>query len=492
MKIFLIQPKAKAAFSCPPLGLQSIATVLKSNKYENIYDIDQNKGDAPYSLDYSGKDVLVGMTITFMTILEAFKLAKFIKSQNHKAIVIFGGPQPTLMPEESIKDESVDIIVIGEGEYTMLEVADRIKQRKTLQGVKGVWYKSEKREVIKNEPREFIKDLDSLPYVDRTFFDTRQYQTRQNIFLKIKRIFFHSPSTWYMMSAYSCPYACKMCQPALRKIAGPWRQRSVSNVINEIKLLKEKYNARYFAFNDNDMGINRKWMKKFCQEAKKIKDISMSCLGRVNLLDYEMLKLMKEAGFDSISFGAESGSDRVLKDIMNKKTTVQNIIDMANNCYQLKIRANAFWMLANPGETIEEMKETFKLASELPVFYCHFHIATPNPGTQYYIDALNGGYLNMGSWDDVNDRRHPTIIKNNVTIDDIIKMDEYLIKTMLKKGWNYRYNGHTLSFVNTRLFTKRFPVTVFRIEINMLLHDFKPYHFRNIFLGVKSLLGLDK
>jgi len=283
-----------------------------------------------------------------------------------------------------------------------------------------------------------------------------------------------------------------MCQPALRKIAGPWRQRSVSNVINEIKLLKEKYNARYFSFNDNDMGIDRKWIKEFCQEAKKIKDISMSCCGRANLLDYEMLKFMKEAGFHSISFGAESGSDRVLKDIMNKKISVQNIIDLVNNCYKLKINANAFWMLANPGETIEEMKETVKLASELPVFYCHFHIATPNPGTQYYIDALHGGYLNMKSWDDVHDRNHPTIIKNNVAINDIIKMDEYLIKTMLKKGWNYRYNGHTLSFINTRVFAKWQPVEAFGREIKMFFHDFKPYHFKNICLGVKFLLGLDK
>ena len=489
MKIFLIQPKGKGAFRAPPLGLQIIATVLKKYKYDNIYDIDPEKGDDPYSLDYLGDDVLVGMTVTFMTISEAFKLAKFIKSKNHKVKVIFGGPQVTLMSEESINDESVDIAVIGEGTYTMLEIVDRIKDRKTLEGVKGIWYKNESKEIVKNEPREFIRELDSLPYADKSFFNERQYQKyQQAIFEKL----IYSGVSWYIMSSQSCPFNCKMCQPALRKIAGPWRQRSVSNVINEIKSLKVKYKAKKFCFNDNDMGIDRKWMEEFCQEAKKIKNISMTCCGRANLLDYEMLKLMKEAGFNSISFGAESGSDRVLRDIMNKKTSVSNIIDFANNCYKLRIKASAFWMLASPGETIEEMKETVKLASELPIYYCHFHIANPNPGTQYYIDALHDGYLNMKSWDDIHDRKTPTIIKNNVTVNDIITMDEYLIKTMVGKGWNYRHNGHTLLFFNTRLFVKWQPVNILGREIMMFFNDFKMYHFRNIFLGVKFLLGFDR
>ncbi len=490
MKIFLIQPKTKGAnFKSPPLGLQILATVLKNHGYANIYDIDPDKGDNPYTVDYSGKDVLVGITVTFMTISEAFRLAKFIKSRNYNAKIVFGGPHVTLMPEESITDNNVDIIVIGEGEETIVEVADSLRGGESLEGIKGIWYKNEKDEIVKNELRAFIKDLDSIPYSDRTFFTDRKYQTRL-----IERLL-AMPTTWHLMSARSCPFTCKMCQPAMRKIAGPWRQRSVGNVINEIKYLQQEFNARYFSFYDNDIGINKKWIIEFCQELKKIKkerDISLSCLGRANLLDYELLKLMKESGFDAISIGAESGNNRVLKEIMDKKTTVQNIIDFVNNCYRLKIRAGAFWMMASPGETLEEMEETIDLASELPVFYCHFHIATPNPGTQYYLDALHGGYLNMKSWDDVHDRRNPTIIKDNVTAEDIARMDEYLIKTMVKKGWNYRLNGHTLSFINTRLFAKHDPLNVLGREIWMFLEDFKPYHFRNIYLGAKCIFGIDK
>lgn len=487
MKIFLIQPPAESAFKTTHIGLMSIATVLKVNNYEKIYDISSYKGDDPYSLDYSGDKVLVGISVTFMTITEAFKIAEFVKSKNPKALVIFGGPQVTLVPDESINNKHVDAIVIGEGEYTMLEMANRVKAGDSLEGVKGLWFKNEKGEIIKNEPREFLHDLDQLPILDRTFFDDRKYWKKQSTLLE--RLFL--PTTWSVMTAFSCPYSCKMCQPALRTIAGPWRQRSVKNVIEEISMLNEKYGAKHIAFYDNDMGINRTWLKEFCEEAKKIKGLRMKCCVRANLMDYELLKMMKEAGFYSVGFGAESGSNRVLKEIMDKKTTVEQVVALTENCFKLGIRCGAFWMMASPGETVEEMKETVRLASELPVFYCHFHVATPNPGTQYFFDAVNGGYLNMKTWDDVNDRTNPTIIKGGVTVEDIREVERYLVETMVNKGWNYKYNGHTLSFTNTKRYAKWYPAQVFGNEINMYLHDFKAYHFRNIYLGVKSIFGID-
>ena len=443
-KIFLIQPKVPGGFKTPPLGLQLIATILQQKGYTHVFDIDPNKGDDPCLVDYTGPKVFVGMTITFMTISEGFVLAKFIKDKNPGAVVVFGGPQPTLMPHESIGNKNVDIVAIGEGLYTIPEILERKRGGKSLKGVKGIWHKDEKGRVIKNEQRDFIKDLDSVPFANRSFFNEQVYKRHQNTFLEKIAI----PTTWHIMTAQGCPFNCNMCQPALRKIAGPWRQRSVTNVISEIRLLKEKYKAKRFSFNDNDMGINRSWLKRFCLEAKKIDGISMSCLGRANLLDLELLKLMKECGFDTIYFGAESGNDRVLKEVMNKKITVKNVIDFANNCYKLGIMACAYWMLANPGESVPEMKQTARLASTLPLFYCHFHIATPNPGTRYYMDALNGGYLNVKSWDAVHYRNNPTIIKGDVTAKDIAEIDLYLIKLMLKNGWNYKYNGHTLSFVN--------------------------------------------
>ena len=117
MKIFLIQPEVPGSFNIPPLGLQLIATLLKENEHNTISDVDPNKGDNPYSCDYSGTDTLVGITITFMTISEAFNIARFIKSKNSKAVKVFGGPHATLVPDESINNASVDIVAIGEGIY---------------------------------------------------------------------------------------------------------------------------------------------------------------------------------------------------------------------------------------------------------------------------------------------------------------------------------------------------------------------------------------
>ncbi|MBI5206359.1 MAG: cobalamin B12-binding domain-containing protein [Candidatus Firestonebacteria bacterium] len=481
MKIFLIQPSGLAKFNVPPLGLRLLATVLKKNNYDNIYDIDSNKGDDPYKINYCGDKILVGLSVTFMTIKEANKLAEHIKKINNKAIVVFGGPHATLVPEESINNSYVDMVVLGEGEYTFLEIANAIIKGNNFRNIEGLWYKING-EIIRNEKRAFLEDLNILPIPDRIFFNDKLYHQSLNR----KKI------TWHLISSQSCPFNCKMCQPALRNIAGPYRQRSVDNVIKEIQYLKDKFNTYRINFCDNDMGVNKNWLLNLCEITKKITDLEMSCCGRANLLDYDMLKNMKEGNFHYISYGAESGNDRVLKEIMNKKTTVQQVIDFANNCFKLDIVCNAFWMLANPGETIQEMKDTIHLASELPTFYCHFHIATPNPGTQYYLDAKSEGYLNMKTWNDVDNRETPTIIKQNVTIDDIIAMDEYLINTMIKKGWRYWYNGHTLSFINTRLFSKKMPVTVFGNEVKGFLSDFKSYHLNNIYLGLKNILGYDK
>lgn len=488
MKIILIQPKARGTFKSPPLGLQLLATVLRGRGFDSIYDLDPDKGDDLYSFDYSDAVVLVGMSVTYMTLSSAIKLAEFIKQKNPRAIIVFGGPHATLEPYDAINSRNVDVVVLGEGEETIIEIADAIKEGKPFKDIKGLWYKSGNGEIIKNERREFKKNLDLLPFADRIFFSDYKYQNTI-----IERLF--RPVIWHLMSSRSCPYTCKMCQPALRKIAGPWRQRSVKSVLAEIGYLREAFKAKYFSFYDNDMGINREWMVNLCCELNKIKEssnISLACAGRANLLDYDILKLIKEAGFDSVAFGAESGSERVLKEIIDKKTSVKDIVNFASNCFRLKIRAGAFWMIGNPGETVEEMKETIRLASELPVFYCHFHIANPPPGTQYYFDALHGGYLKMQSWDDVHDRRKPVIIKDNVTPADVAEIDELLIETMVKKGWNYRLNGHTLSFINTRLFAKYHPFKVFANEALMFFEDFRFYHFRNIYLGIKCLLGIDK
>ncbi|MCD4785035.1 MAG: B12-binding domain-containing radical SAM protein [Candidatus Eremiobacteraeota bacterium] len=469
MKIFLIQPNAKATFETPPLGLRLIATVLKSNNYNNIYDIDQNKGDRPYSLDYTGDNVIVGISVTFMTIIESFELAGLIKSKNPDATIILGGPHATLMPGECISDENIDLIALGEGEFTMLEVVKTIEKSGTFEGIKGIWYKDEKGETIKNERRDYLKDLDTLPISDREFFNDRLYQ-KDNLV-----------PCWNLITSQSCPFSCAMCQPALRKIAGPWRQRSVGSVITEIKYLKKKYNSIYLNFNDNDMGVDKKWLREFCEEVKKIDNISMTCCGRANLLDYDMLKIMKEAGFNNISFGAESGNDRVLCEIMNKKTTVQQIKDFAHNCYELKINCHAYWMLANPGETIEEMKDTVKLSSELPLYYSHFHIANPNPGTKYYLDALSGGYLKLNNWNDVDDRSNPTIIKDNVTVEQIREMDKYLIKVMEEKGWRHFYNGHTLHFTNDKYLLRSPPIENFFSKVKLSL--------KNPRVAIKIILG---
>jgi radical SAM superfamily enzyme YgiQ (UPF0313 family) len=463
------------------MGLQLLATILNNNGYTDITCLDYNKGDDPGKENYSGKKVLVGMSVTFLTLKNAIELSAQIKKQNPKAIIIFGGAQATVVPEELIAEKCVDAVVIGDGTKTIVEIAKRMTENNEFDGIKGMWFKKNGR-IIKNMPREFTQDLDSLPFIDRVFFNDASYQNYKRTFLE--RIF--GIETWHIITSQSCPFNCKMCQPALRKIAGNWRIRSVNNVIKEMQYLIDKYDAKYFDFIDNDFGINKEWLVDFCKKVKRFKGIKMHCNGRANILDAYCIQMMKKAGFDSISYGAESGTDRVLSEIMNKGVTVKQVIDFAENCYKNKIKAGAFWMIGNPGETLDEMKKTCDLAASLPIYYCHFSIAMPVPHTNYYYDALNGGYLNMRSWNDIQNRDKPALLKDGITKEDIYRIDKYLINTMIKNGWfhqDVKASEH-LVFINTRRFAKFHPIRLFGMELNKFFHDFKWYHLRNIWLGI--------
>ena len=266
----------------------------------------------------------------------------------------------------------------------------------------------------------------------------------------------------------------------------------MEHVVGEMMSLKERFGACQFRFLDNDLGINRRWLFDFCRKVRALGQVQIDGVGRANLLDYDLLKAMHDAGFSTISVGAESGCDRVLRDIMNKKTTVEQIVRFTENCYRIGIMANAYWMIANPGESLEEMKATIELASDLPTYYCHFHIANPNPGTRYYLNALDGGYLRMESWNDVHDRSKPALLTGNISPADIAEIDRLLVSTMVRKGWRYEQNGHTLSFYNTRLYVKRQPVRALGNEVLAWMSDHRGYHFRNLGRGLVSMLGKDE
>lgn len=365
MKILLLNPDTENInLLTPPLGLCYLAGMLKKRGYNNIVGIDLHV-DEFSKLEKEVKDAdIVGiqtMSKAFSTVIE---ISKKLKEINPKVKICLGGPHPSLEPYECMNEKVVDFIIGGEGEYPFFNLVSALDNGKSFEGIKGLYYRKDGK-VIDNG-NFFINNLDEYPFPDYDAFDFKK-------FTKFKFMTIISLS-----SSRSCPNVCTNCQPALRKIAGYYRQRSVDNVIEEIKFMKKKYGARLFGFIDNTFTINYKWVEEFCEKVKKL-NIIWSGAATIKTVDKKLLQKMKDANCAKISFGVESGSQRVLDEVLNKNITAEKARNVIKWCNEVGLRTNCWFMIGIPGETKEEMMETVEMAKTIGANSVMFSVGVPQP-----------------------------------------------------------------------------------------------------------------
>jgi len=363
------------------------------------------------------------------------KLSKFIKSINSDAKIIAGGYVALSHPEVLLKNSDVDIVCSGEGEITIVELLNRLKKdlNSSLDNIAGIYYKNKanKREIISNPIRPLIKNLDnesSLPAYD----------------LLPMEIYLSNPVVGIgkdidFITSRGCPYNCTFCYQ-------PWghkpRFHSIDFVINAIKHLKEKYNIDFISFQDDEFMANTKRVQEFCEKINYyFPDLFWSCTGRANIVarNEDLIKIMKNAGCVSISFGFESGSQRMLNS-MNKKQTVKMMEKVIKICRKYNLPVPVSFIIGMPGEDEESCKETvdFCIRNYIPLYSLMF--ATPYPGTQIFnfvlktkrIDKskLHEYFMKMG------DARDFTVnLTDYFTDEELIKKRKEMIKVTEK---NYK------------------------------------------------------
>jgi radical SAM superfamily enzyme YgiQ (UPF0313 family) len=408
------------------LGIGYIGAYLKSKNYDvRICDMRITKYSEKMLLDYS--PFCVGISVTTHNLEIALKVAKFTKEKLPNCKVIFGGPHPTISPKEIVKNKFIDAVVIGEGEITFLELIDVLKRGGDISKVKGICYREGKKTII-TEQRGYIKNLDILP------FPTSILNLDDYLLSRFPAI---PPSTTMVISR-GCIGNCSFCQPTLRKMFGrETRYRSTSNVINEIKFLKKKYDLKTIMFWDDSLTTNKRWVVRFCK--KIIKDhirINFICQGRVSTVDEGMLKLMKKAGFTTIIFGIESGSIRMLGKVLRKGTTPEMNKKAMLLCKKLGIVVLANIMIGNPTETENDIYMTYKLIKECNPELVYANITAPLPGTDMYDFCKNKNLILVK--DSEMDR---TVHKQKIKSD-------YLSQTRLMK-WKFKMQG--FSFLPSKI-----------------------------------------
>mgnify|MGYP000651506625 CR=1 FL=1 len=377
----------------PPLGLAYIAAVLENHGHEvRIIDTAITKLDLPKFIHEvkSWRPDVVGLSLLTPTAPKGYLAIKHLKSTLPDVPIVVGGIHPTFMYEEALK-EGADIVVRGEGEYTMLELVNIIEDEglndNTLRHVLGIAFRDRYGKIIVTDPRPPIRDLDKLPWPARHLLPMDKY----TVLGKNVRVA-------HVIASRGCPYHCSFCSSS-RFWGHIPRIRSPSNVADEVEYLMDKYKINHVAFADDDLTIRRDFLPRLIEEFKKRGlDVSFSCGARINHVNKEFLRHLYRNGCSILYFGVESGSNKTLR-LIKKGFTTDQALRVFRWIKEVKGTALASFMLGFPWETISDMENTVKFALKLDPDYAQFTIVTPYPGTPLFDYAIKNNLIVDRNWE---------------------------------------------------------------------------------------------
>lgn len=342
------------------------------NYLEKLNQVKLSKRVLQYNPD------IVGISIACTNFYEGLRTANLVKTISD-AFVVIGGPHATLRAKSFIKYPEVDAVVLGEGEYSLIEIIKRIEVGQSLEGCKGCYCKVDGK-IVYNALRERINDLNSLPSPARHLVRQKSYP-RIYSFGQIKR------PIDTVCTSRGCPYNCTFCSS--RELWGPkYRYRSSENVVDEIELLVKNYGTKGIYFREDNFTLNKKRVIRLCDELiKRNINVEWECSSRVDLVDEDLLKKMHEAGCKSIWYGFESGSPRTLK-IISKGITIEKSRRAVKLTKKAGINIGGSFMIGIPGETKEDVIKTYNFIKELALSQTSLAHFLGVPDCQLYREII--------------------------------------------------------------------------------------------------------
>lgn len=319
----------------------------------------------------------------------ALSVASLVKQVDPEVKVCIGGAHPSALPHSCLTQQVLDFVVIGEGEETFVELCHSLAAGSdNLCRIRGLAYK-DNGQIVSNERRPFIENLDALPFPARELFPMEKYRTTFFPFGLREHVFGN------IITSRGCPYDCLFC--SVHTTCGyRWRTRSPRSVVDEIELLVSKYGVKEIFIEDDNMTLSRKRTMEICRNIiDRGIDVKWRCRNGVHIstLNRSLLKQMADAGCYAMAFGIESGDANVLHNIIGKEVS----LDMARNVIRWAkgegIKTEGFFILGHPGEDFRSFQRTIEFATSLPLDVADFFIATPYPGTRLYQLCLEKGYI---------------------------------------------------------------------------------------------------
>jgi radical SAM superfamily enzyme YgiQ (UPF0313 family) len=387
-KIYEGTKLAKMIHTVPPLSLAVIGASLLEEKQEvKVFDFNlpENDLDKFKSVINNFNPNFIGISFVTPLFSEMKRLVEIIKEINKEIITIGGGPHCSSFPKETLEESSLDIVVIGEGDFTIKEIVIN----KDFSKIKGIAYKKDKK-IFVNEGREPIKDLNSLPFPAYYLYDFKKYHISKTIARK-------HPVVW-METSRGCVYNCVYCN---KNIFGRcFREKSAERVVEEMAKL-EKIGVKEVHFTDDAFTTNMNRAKKICDLLieRKIKiDWALVTGVRVNQVDFELLKKMKKARCYKLFFGIESGNQHILNNI-KKGITLEQVRNAVYWAKKVGIEVWGAFMIGLPGETEETMQDTIDFAKSLNLDLAKISILIPLPATPIFEEWKKKGCIKTEDWD---------------------------------------------------------------------------------------------
>ncbi len=358
-KIILVQPEnGLNETAYVPLSLISLGAYVRKDFEVKIVDLRLDAVESLYNLIRDLKPLAVGFSmLTGSCILQILEASRKIRELNPKIKIIVGGIHPTFFPEQTISNSLIDFVVINEGEKTLLELLAALAENRDVASIKGLAWKDTEGKVKINDPPDNFIDMDSLPMPAWNLIDVNRYVKKLSKNPGERVIDFYTSK--------GCPFPCSFCYN-LRFNRRKWRARSAERVAEEMEMLYHTYGINYFIIHDDNFVVNKNRALKFAELIKeKGLNVKYSVDSRIDYFEYDFFKKLKESGLCELRVGCESGSNRVLKEIIQKGITAEQTVKAVEIAKSLDLKLILSFVIGWPTETIVERQETIDLIIKL-------------------------------------------------------------------------------------------------------------------------------
>jgi len=423
-RIALVQPYC-GEIVCPPLALAYLAANAKENGHEVLLiDLQLPNSNSKYEevLRTFAPDI-VGFTAMTPQIAAANSLARKAKSVlKPEVLTILGGIHGSVLPDETLRlYDSFDIIVIGEGDETLVKLCDEYDDVNSMRSVEGVAYLDKSSNKVVINKKALLSNLNQLPFP--------HYEYNFCHYLKTEQFLPHGVGFAAMMASRGCPFPCTFC--AANRYGRRYRTRNPNDVVDESEKVIS-LGARGLYFMDSTFMTDRKWCIDICNVLRPL-NVKWCVDGRVDLVDRELLEIMAASGCYAIFYGIESGSQKIL-DYYKKNTTVNRCREILKLTRECGIRTTASFILGAPIETREDIEMTVNFILDTKPSYYAVGILSPMPGSKIYDDLIKSGH--EFHYDKLT-RDHATISTSGVTKEELEKVMSYLkkVRPQICESW---------------------------------------------------------